>query len=390
MPSTVNLSCSAGSNYFDLFGNVRRSNDIKKKVPKKETADPFADKMVHHCDFIPHASIHPDRICVYNQVNWQPSRPNRVILDEAGQPIDRRIIHILNSDRRAHGAISVNARRKMTKALDYLLLLARPKTAESRFSGKIFKFRVAFVTLTLPSEQQHPDSEIIRVCLNSFLIELKKFYQVKNYIWRAEKQKNGNIHFHILIDRFVPWSEMRDRWNRIVNKLGYVDRYRAEMRKWHRDGFRVRKELLKNWDYKSQVRAYKNGSKSDWNSPNSSDIHSIRKVSNVKLYVLKYISKEAGVDGQTGELFKTHKQQTGRVWGCNHELSKCPGAVVVRDWQISDELFKVQRATKCRFYVGDYFSVYYIDFQQLKKSGCTNLYTAFCSFLFEHFNFEFS
>ncbi len=32
--------------------------------------------------------------------------------------------------------------------------------------------------------------------LNRFLEKIRYQYNVKSYLWKAESQKNGNIHFH--------------------------------------------------------------------------------------------------------------------------------------------------------------------------------------------------
>ncbi len=37
---------------------------------------------------------------------------------------------------------------------------------------------------------------------------MKKSYQVDYYVWKAEPQKNGNIHFHILMDRWVDYKDI--------------------------------------------------------------------------------------------------------------------------------------------------------------------------------------
>jgi hypothetical protein len=373
----------------DLFG--RQVYTPEKKAVSAKAASPVsvAENKSRSLDLIPMLSIHPDRVCVYRDVHWNPSKPHKMVENEAGVLVSANTLRIINSDRRANGRISVNARRKIMKALDYLLLLANNKVVHTRYIGRQFNFKIAFVTLTLPSKQKHSDKEIIRRCLNSFLLEMKKFYKVKNYLWRAEKQQNGNIHFHLIVDKFIPWSELRDRWNRIVNKLGYVDRYREEMKRWHMGGFRVRSELLDQWSYKSQIKAYKTGCLNDWNSPNSTDIHSIRKVGNVKAYVSKYMTKEAGVDGRTGEIVKDNIKQSGRVWGCNRELSDCPGGRLVVDWEVSDEMKRVSIESKCHVYHGDYFSVYFIDFTDLKRFGATSIYKEFCSFLLRHFGYSF-
>lgn len=315
---------------------------------------------------VPMLSIHPDKINVYNQVVWNPYRPSR-------NPGDR----LKGVSNLHNGKVSVSARRKINKAIKYLLFLANDKILPDTAHGKAYKFKLAFITLTLPSAQIHSDNEIKSSCLNQFLIELRHKWSVRNYIWRAEKQKNGNLHFHILVDRFVPWSELRDNWNRIVNKLGYVDRYRDQMRAFHEGGFRLRSEMLEKWDYKSQVRAYKKGKANDWRSPNSTDVHSVVKIRNIEAYISKYVTK----DEQT-------KGLEGRLWGCNKELSNIPGGRIVIDSQVNDALNSLFEKYNPKAYYGDHFSTFYINLDMLQDSDSTVLFKAFAAFLSDHFNFN--
>lgn len=337
---------------------------------------------------IPMISIHPDKICTYKEVNWQPQKPSKYDQETGEQIKSIKVEHLLDSDRKSHGIVSDIARRKIGKALDYLLLLAQDKKVNLEKSGRHFMFKLAFVTLTLPSTQVHDDKTIKREILNQFLVELKKHYYVSNYLWRAEKQKNGNLHFHLIIDKFIPWSELRDRWNRVCNKLGYVDRYRDEMKAYHSGGFRVRKDLIEKWSYKSQVKAYKAGVANDWNSPNSTDIHSIRKVWNVKKYVAKYMTKQAEQQNEVNNESESFMAQTGRIWGCAQLLSNPKGAKVVMDSYAEEQLVKAIERTECRSYHGEYFDVWYIDFEDLARSGASDLYKAFCSYLLERFNYS--
>jgi len=348
---------------------------------------------------IPTITIFPDRICYYNEPHWNPIRPGKrndldqteifeETVQESSTASQSTYSHLIKSDRSAHGKVSDIARRKMSKCIDYLLLLSSDRKVCSRITGRHFHMRIAFVTLTLPSQQVHTDNEIKAKCLNQFLIELKKRFKVARYVWRAEKQKNGNIHFHILIDRFVPWQNLRDIWNRIVEKLGYVSRYRDELKKWHEGGFKVRKELLKNWDYKSQLKAYKTGVANDWNSPNSTDIHSIRKIINVKAYIAKYITKNGKVNKETGEFEEENADQDGRIWGASQDLSSARGARLIVDSHVSDELKKIVDDDSYRSYHADYFSVLYINFRELSYIKADNIFNAFASYLIEHFNFN--
>lgn len=144
------------------------------------------------------------------------------------------------------------------------------------------RHKVVFATLTLPSAQCHSDTEIKSKCLNQLLTELRSVYGRLLYVWKAERQKNGNLHFHLLLNRYIPSRELRDRWNRILSKLGYIDAFEAKH--GHRD-------------------------------PNSTDIHSLyrdkktgKRVVSVVSYMAKYMSKE----GDTIE---------GRYWYASKELS---------------------------------------------------------------------
>jgi len=85
-----------------------------------------------------------------------------------------------------------------------------------------------FITLTLPSKQVHGDNEIKRSILMPFLQQLKRRNGIEESGWHAEPQENGNIHFHILIDRYVRKELLQDLWNMATNHLGYLDRYVQE------------------------------------------------------------------------------------------------------------------------------------------------------------------
>ena len=136
---------------------------------------------------------------------------------------------------------------------------------------------LVFLTLTLPSKQIHTD-KLIKRQLSLFIERLQIEYNVKNYVWRAEAQKNGNIHFHLLVDRFIDKKEVQILWNRIINRLGYVDRSGIE-------------------------------------NPNSTNIHGMGKSpDDVIRYVTKYLTKTSEESEYRGII--------GRVWGCKQGLTK--------------------------------------------------------------------
>lgn len=285
-----------------------------------------------------------------------------------------------------NGIISHKAKRRICTAIDWMLYLSSEKTFFDPRRQKSFKFKLNFVTLTLPSKQVHSDQVIKNKCLNQFLIELKRDFFIKRYVWRAEPQANGNIHFHIVTDKFIPWSQLRKSWNRIIEKLGYVTRYGDEMREWHKDGFRVRRDLLKYWSEEKQKKAYKEGMRGNWSNPNSTDVHSIYKVRNLSAYLAKYMAKEtdyvnkrtgdsrtypASSGGKTGQ-YTIHCVQRvpkyrpieGKLWGLSHSLSKLQSVVLGMSTNVYNEITRVITAHRNRLKQYDFYSVLYLN---LKK-----------------------
>jgi len=304
---------------------------------------------------IPHVVINPSSIVSYSEIIWDTPRSKRgkTFIDTT-EPTEEKN-SFLKSVRKADGKVSQQAKRKISKAIEYLITISKEKKVEERLTGKTVTFRTAFLTLTLPSTQQHPDKEIINTCLNSFFNECRKYHNVHNYVWRAELQKNGNIHFHIITDTFIPWWDARNRWNRIVNKLGYVDRFQEK------HGHRT---------------------------PNSTDIHSTRKIRNLKAYLVKYMAKDERKDEGNEEPTEVLRKQDGRIWGCNHELSNVRGLNLEVDSEIDTELRKILKSDKVKKYEGSYFTVYYVDYHMIKKLGSDLLFKYFSDYLFEKLGFS--
>nr|WP_321356644.1 hypothetical protein [uncultured Draconibacterium sp.] len=202
--------------------------------------------------------------------------------------------------------------------------------------------KVGFFTLTLPSKQVHSDKQIKKECLNQMLTELRADYNVKKYIWKAEKQENGNIHFHILTDTFLPVIEMRDKWNRIINKLGYVYEYSKRMKKMsgaEYTALRIQQYTKKHSkkpdsrEIAKYLKAYDRGCNEKWRNPNSIDIESLKKVKNIGAYIGKYMSKEHKENekemnaAQKAEM-KKRLSVEGRLWYSSGSVSKMKNLII--------------------------------------------------------------
>jgi len=333
-------------------------------------------------------SIHPGRINVYYQT---------IASKRSFTPKRERPEQFKNNQH--NGKVSLVARRKIKNGLDYMLFLARPKKLPNARSGKKRTFKLVFITLDLSSDQIHSDQVIKRELLNQFLIEAKKKWGITLYLWKAEKQKNGRIHFHIITDKTIDMNELRNVWNRIQQKLGYVTRYREDRQLWHRDGFKYAPQYAPRWNYDAQLNAYHEGLRTDWDNPNSTDIHSVRHIINLKAYFSKEISKEpipAAVDRPyeicpicAGTLrtregnfscencgySKTHI--TGMLWGCSVLLTDLPGARTDLDSGIQEELDAIAGSGKVYSYSARYYTIFYADYKLLTELNCKRLLECF-------------
>lgn len=98
------------------------------------------------------------------------------------------------------------------------------------------KLQIVMITLTLSSQQDYDNTEsdkfIKAELLEPFMKWLRYTYDIVHYFWRAEPQENGNIHFHILTDRFIDKKKIQEKWNYLQGKHGllrdYISKYKKE------------------------------------------------------------------------------------------------------------------------------------------------------------------
>jgi hypothetical protein len=206
--------------------------------------------------------------------------------------------------------VSRKAQQRLMRAMDWLLLIAQEKSAINMKSNKLFKYKLSLVTLTLPAAQFHNDNYIKKFLLNGFLQILRKDYNLQNYLWKAEKQHNGNIHFHIVIDKYVYFRDLNRIWNKILDNHGYIEKYRAAQLAHHKEGFTPRPELFDYWSKDAQYKAYKEGWLTNWSNPSaSSDIHSLKKIRNAKAYLAKYLTKNPDANRAVNFECKKYKKE---------------------------------------------------------------------------------
>lgn len=214
------------------------------------------------------------------------------------------------------GKISKNTQRFIRQKLDIFINSCCAAYYNNITDSSAKKRLPIFVTLTLSDTQRHTDNEIKRNMLDQFLHWAKYNYDVKYTFWRAEAQKNNNIHFHLILDSFIPFREIQQAWNSIQENNGYLKAYET-----------------------------KTGHK---NAP-STHVKSVTSVNNFVDYVIKYATKD-----------ENHRPIKGRVWGMSDTLRKISSLTVELDEKIWSEIQVLQSKKAVKEFHKDYASVYFV------------------------------
>jgi len=297
------------------------------------------------------------------------------------------------SGSRSH--LSDQSAKNIRRSIQFLSYFSPRKTVRDESLSKLVAFRLSFFTLTLSSRQIHTDIELKHHLLNHFILAIKRQFKVEHYVWRMEKQLNGNTHFHFLSNKFIPHYELRQLWNRIQNKLGYVNRYRESMKAYHSEGFKFNKELAGHWSRDHQFLAWKAGVASDWNQPNSTDVIGLVNVKNIAAYISKYMSKEKKAAAHhmfkwstpIGESYKPESPSVsvgslkflrkevakGRHWGCDAELGCCKGAEEILDSDLKEEMERLRNSDQCFIHDDKFFSIFCYTPELLRDLKCYNI-----------------
>lgn len=220
------------------------------------------------------------------------------------------------------GTISKSTSRKIENQLTTWLSSIQAYNAKPVSGDTRKQHYPVFVTLTLSAAQSHDDNYIKRYMLGQFIVNLKRIYGVKYYFWRAESQKNGNIHFHLLIDKYVDYSSLMAGWNSILAKYGYIQRFK-------------------------NVHNHVN--------PNSVDVRSARNLKNFIEYSLKYMVKD-----------EKYRKINGRLWGMSDELRELKVYSDVIDNQVYMALNEALENENITVYADEFFTI--IDFDQEFKT----------------------
>lgn len=190
---------------------------------------------------------------------------------------------------------------------------------------RFYKFKINFITLTLSSPQKGVSDRVIKnKMLEPFLRNMRNVYKLRSYVWRAERQENGNIHFHVTCDIFIPYDSIRDAWNLQLGKFHFIT-------------------------------DFKKSNKSEF--PNSTDVHAVHSIRDLAAYLSKYMSKIASLEDVI----------EGKVWDCSKNLKvkdKPTFEVTEADYRWIDDLFKKHKKA---FHETEYCTIIRFSDPQVKQ-----------------------
>jgi hypothetical protein len=315
-------------------------------------------------------SITPTRVVKYSR-NCERDFTDYSYLINNGQ---------LTSSKDNFGLVSDKGNRSIHKCIDWLLVTASEKRTLNPKFGTFYSWTANFITLTLPAKQMHPDKELKKILLDKFLTYAARRFGVQNYLWRQEPQSNGNIHYHICTDVFIPWQELKDVWINILRSYGYISAYQEK----HFDKI-----------------------------PNCTDIHSLKNIKNIGAYLSKYCGKSSSgisvllTKGNTINPIKApfkqkdfynsknktfsksynfkdkkfYRQTYGRLWGCSQFLSKVKNMRFLATDQQEKDLCKATIKGQVQQKIYDYCSIYKVDICNMVEKGLNSIFEKCISYI---------
>lgn len=200
------------------------------------------------------------------------------------------------------GLVTHGSQKRLTKSLENLLQVAQWKTAHCKKFGE-YRFRVNFITLTLYSfNRKVPGREAHKTCLEPLLRWLRS-KGMTSYVWKAELQSKRKdchqLHYHLTTDVYIDYKELRQYWNALQRKAGYLDYFYEKFGHWN---------------------------------PNSTDVHATHNKKNLIGYLKKKIIRYADkkkyqqlrnnylIRGEMAKKNQNKETIEGKVWDCSQNL----------------------------------------------------------------------
>ena len=282
-------------------------------------------------------------------------RDNELLLtDMGGRGTDERQTEIIKdaAKTRYSGRMTKQAQKRMVRAITLLSQISKPKWITNTVTGRMQYFKLSLVTLTISATTIIDHREAYKKLLSPFLEWLRYTIGCRHYVWKAELQARGQLHYHLTLPKFIDYRILKDKWNKLQSDNGYLREYVSKTKKLN---------------------------------PNSTDIKTIGNEKNVSKYLIKYLAK-----GEAVELLKRKLQAesdylmkkisldeynqvknefeegtpkiNGKLWDCSQNLNE-KYFTVKMTWELSMILAKYLEQNPTIAYYGERFCFIQVDFE---------------------------
>lgn len=272
---------------------------------------------------IPYLQFRNDTILSYTSTEWE-AQEKRPWQDKLTLNLGKYIDGSWQSEAQTYsGELRPGAKKRLTRCVELMLMATKKTWIYNKYKKKHFPFQVGFLTLTIYSPERNiTGKESHKAVLEPFLLWLRRKHGVKMYLWKAELQERGQVHYHLLLDTWIDKLDIQDEWNRLQVNAGYLDMAAYQKKFGH--------------DYVP-----------------STKIHALYKKKNVTGYIKKVVAVEmknrkAAVmaelgysGGVTPEMAKTIQNRLsvhGKVWDCSINLKSNSYFTTVADNAYVDHL----------------------------------------------------
>lgn len=205
---------------------------------------------------------------------------------------DRLTANIVNQETYT-GRLCPGAKKRLFKAVEVLIQSTKDRVIYNPVIGFEHPFHLNFITLTVHSpDRMISGREAYKTLLSPFLQWFRRSKGCTSYIWKAELQERGQIHYHITSDTYIHKDELRAKWNELQRKAGYLDIYFEK--------------------------------KGHYNAP-SAHVKAVRKIANMAGYIKKRIDtwdKKSNIRNEITKTVQNIESVGGKVWDCSLNLKR--------------------------------------------------------------------
>lgn len=251
-------------------------------------------------------------------------RPDGLFLYNAGgrterdQDTDKKQLQAARKIR-YQGRLSLSAQKNLVRAFDNLLVASNKKQTYNKYLNKTVPYQLSMITLTLPTARRLSSKEQNKRLLKRFLQRLEDYCQLTHrkkmlYLWKIELQARGQLHWHIILNCWIPYELINKWWAYLLRDTGMTAEFYQHYGS-HEVKSATRVESVRK-NSSGEMRAYmlKRYIKKDADKAVKQEMKAVREKFNQG--ELLQVEMKAELD----QLYEICSQIDGSVWGCSDPL----------------------------------------------------------------------